>query len=104
MKRNLTLKTLSLAIALLGIGQPRLVIGQEAGELEKLKATVKAMEQTIQEMNRKIAEMEKQKAASAPAVSGVPPATHPGALPSLKAEAPKEDLADATTQIPYQDT
>ena len=104
MKRNLTLKTLSLAIALLFVGLPRLVIGQETSELEKLKATVKTMEQTIQEMNRKIAEMEKQKARPEPAVTGVPPPTHPGAMPTLKAEPPKEDLADATTKIPYQET
>lgn len=104
MKKNMTLKTLSLGIALLSLGLPRLVIGQETNELEKLKSTVKTMEQTIQEMNRKIAEMERQKAVPEPAVSGVPPATHPGATPSLKAEAAKSDLADATTQIPYQET
>src|SRR5438046_2262650 len=112
MKKHLTSKTLSLAITLLLVGLPRLGLGQEANELEKLKSTVKTMEQTIQEMNRKIAEMEKQRAVPSPApaaqpepaVPGVPPATHPGAAPSIKAEASKEDLADAKTQIPYQDT
>ncbi len=112
MKKRMTFKMLSLATTLLLVGVPRPGFGQEANELEKLKSTVKAMDQTIQEMNRKIAEMEKQKAAppstptakSEPAVPGVPPATHPGASPLLTAEAAKSNLADETTQIPYQDT
>jgi len=71
--------------------------------MSELKSTVKAMEQSIQEMNRKIAGMKNQKARPEPAVSGVPPATRQGALPSQKAEPPKDDLADATTQIPHQE-
>jgi len=112
MKKRRTFQMLSLATALPLVGVALPGFGQEVNELEKLKSTIKAMEQTIQEMNRKIAEMEKQKAVppppptaqSEPAVPGVPPATHPGAVPSLKAEVPKEDLADSTTRIPYPDT
>lgn len=64
MKRNLKLKALSLAAMLLLIGLPRPGLAQEAGELEKLKATVKAMDQTTQIMKSKIAELEQQRAAT----------------------------------------
>ncbi|MCE5336853.1 MAG: phosphotransferase, partial [Desulfobacteraceae bacterium] len=51
-----------------------------AGELEKLKSTVKAMEQTIQEMNRKIADLEKKQAPASTAVTNqAVPATPPAA-------------------------
>lgn len=110
MKRNLILKTLALVGTVMVAGAPGLAQAQDAAELEKLKATVKAMEQTIQEINRKIADLEKQPKAAPPPVQpapsvvpGVPPPTHPGADLKVKAPAPS-DLADGTTRIPYQDT
>ena len=110
MKPNLTVLTLSLATTLLLVGMPRLGLGQETSELEQLKATVKAMEQSIQELNRKIAEMEKQRAAPAAAVPSetpvpaVPPAIHPGADLTPKAQPPADELAEGATQIRYQDS
>src|SRR5690349_12405099 len=83
-------------------------------EIDQLRSAVKAMQETINNLstnlanaNARLAEIEKQsKAAQAAPVeaSGVPPATHPGAMPNVKPEPPKSDLADETTPIPYQDT
>jgi len=97
----------------LAAGLPGLAEGQDATDLEKLKTTVRSMEQTIQELKSRIADLEKQPKAvsgrspaapSAPAVPGVPPSTHPGADVMPKAQPPADDLADGTTQIPFQDT
>ena len=113
MKLKLALLKLSLATALLLVGLPRLGLAQGTSELEQLKSIVKAMEQTIQEQNRRIEQLEKQAKAAPPPVQpatvepvtpGVPPPTHPGADVKPKAQAPADELADATTQIPYQDS
>jgi hypothetical protein len=110
MKKHMSLKALSLATTLLLVGMPRMGLAQPSNELDQLKSTVKAMEQTIQEMNRKITDMEKERTAPPTAavppqapVPGVPPPTHPGADLMPKAE-PPSDLADSTTEIPFQDT
>jgi len=91
----------------LAAGMPGIAQGQVTNDLEKLKATVMAMEQTIQELKGRIADLEKQPNAAPPAVqavSGVSPATPPGAEVKPKTQAPANELADGMTQIPYQDS
>lgn len=113
MTTNSSLRTLILAGTVLTTGLPGVVHGQDAGELEKLKSTLKTMEQTIQELNRRIADLEQQPKAVPPPVQPLPPAptppsvpaaTHPGADLKPKAQPPGDELSDGTTQVPYQDS
>src|SRR5882672_12229948 len=85
----------------------------QSSEIDQLRSAVKSMQDTIYSLstnlanaNARLAEMEKkEKQPRAPVEQpGVPPPTHPGAAPDLKAEASKSDLADATTPIPYRET
>lgn len=112
MKTNLLIKTLTLVGAIWAAVLPGTLQGQDASELEMLKATAKSMEQAIQELNRRIADLEQQPTAAplpaqplvpAQAVPGVPPSTHPGADLRPR-DVPPDDLSDGTTQIPFYDT
>ncbi len=85
----------------------------QSSEIDQLRSSVKMMQDTIYSLstnlanaNARLAEMEKreQKPKVPSEQSGVPPASHPGAAPDLKAEASKSDLADTATPIPYRET